>query len=125
MRSFLKTAMVFVVIVAGVTSVADAQVSIGISIGAPPAPRIVHTQPSRPGPNYVWIEGYWYPVANHYTWHNGYWTRPPYEGARWVGPRHEDGRFYVGYWNSERGRVEHDHHWDRNKGRDYDHGDHR
>jgi hypothetical protein len=108
---------------------AFSQVSIGIQIGAPP-PRVYAVRPVCPGPEseYAWVEGYWYPVSRHYVWHRGYWTRPPYEGARWVGPRHDGERFYEGYWDGPRGHFEHDHHWDKNHDRDRDrwrdHDDH-
>ena len=101
-----------------------AQVGVGIEIGPPPPPRVVHVRPAAPGPDYTWVEGYWYPVGGHYRWHEGYWTRPPYAGARWVGPRHEGGRFYNGYWEGEHGRVEHEHAWDREHDRDYHHDHH-
>lgn len=104
-------------------SMLNAQISIGIRIGAPPPPRVVRVQPRSPGAEYVWLEGYWYPVGNHYKWHDGYWTRPPYVGARWVGPRHDGERFYEGYWEGDRGRRDHDHHWDRDRHRDYDRDD--
>jgi hypothetical protein len=93
-------------------------VSIGVRIGPPPAP-VVGVAPVRPGPDFVWIDGYWYPLGNHYKWHRGYWTRAPYAGARWVGPRYEGGQYYRGYWEGNRERVEHDHHWDRNRDRDF------
>jgi YXWGXW repeat-containing protein len=96
-----------------------AQVSIGISIGPPPPPRIVRVLPARPAPEFVWIDGYWYPVGNRYRWHAGYWSRPAYPAARWVAPRHDGERFYHGYWDGERGRIEHDHHWDRDRDRDF------
>jgi hypothetical protein len=96
------------------------QVSVGIRIGPPPPPRVVHVIPASPGPEFIWTGGYWYPVGNHYKWHEGYWTRPPYAGARWVGPRHDGERFYNGYWEGERGRRDHDHRWDR----DHDRRDH-
>src|SRR6185295_16896425 len=66
------------------------QVSLGIRIGAPPAPRVVRVRPNSPGPGYSWVDGYWYPSNNRYVWHAGYYTRPPYEGAAWVGPRYKD-----------------------------------
>jgi hypothetical protein len=73
----------------GSASTAEAgQVSIGIVIGRPPAPRVVYAPPRRPGPEFVWVEGYWYPDHKHYKWHDGYWTRPPYAGACWVAPRY-------------------------------------
>jgi hypothetical protein len=102
------------------------QLSIGVRIGAPPPVRVLRVQPRSPGADYLWVNGYWYPVGNHYTWHNGYWTRPPYAGARWVNPHHDGQQFFQGYWGGERGQVAHDHRWDRGRGhnRDYnrDHG---
>lgn len=95
-----------------------AQVSVGIRIGPPPPPRVV-ARPAIPGPGYIWVDGYWYPVNGRYVWHQGYWTRPPYEGARWVGPHHDGERFYAGYWDGARGRIEHDHRWDRDHDRDW------
>lgn len=73
------------------------QVSLGIRIGPPPAPRVVRVRPVAPGPGYFWVDGYWYPDGGRYHWHEGYWTRPPYAGAHWVGPRHEGGMFYAGF----------------------------
>src|SRR5690348_8314669 len=104
---------------------AVAQVSIGIRIGAPPPPRVVRVLPARPGPEYVWINGYWYVVDGRYRWHDGYWTRPPYVGARWIEARHDGDRWYNGYWDGDRGRFDHDHRWDRDHDRrDRDRWDH-
>ena len=99
---------------------AVSQVSVGIRIGAPPPPRVIAVAPARPGPEFIWVQGYWYPAGSRYRWHEGYWTRPPYGGARWVEPRHDGERFYNGYWDGDRGRRDHDHHWDR----DHDRRDH-
>lgn len=95
------------------------QVSVGIQIGPPPPPRVVRVLPPRPGPGWIWVEGYWYPVGHHYKWHDGYWTRAPYGDARWVAPRYDGRMFFNGYWEGERGRWEHDHRWDRDRDRDY------
>jgi hypothetical protein len=118
MNRLTKTALIVAMLLGGVSAVA-AQISIGVRIGPPPPPRVVRIVPDRPGPEFIWIEGYWYPVGNHYRWHQGYWSRPPYEGARWVGPHHDGERFYEGYWEGERGRVDHDHRWDRDHDRDF------
>jgi hypothetical protein len=107
---------------------AFAQLSVGVRIGAPPPMRVERVQPRSPGAGYSWINGYWYPVGNHYKWHAGYWTRPAYSGAHWVSPRHDGQRFYEGYWEGDRGQVGHDHGWDRKNdhNRDYNrHEDHR
>jgi len=112
-----KKLLLATLVVAG--SFAFGQVSIGIVIGPPPPPRVVRVLPASPGPEFVWVEGYWYPVGHHYKWHGGYWTRPPYAGARWIGPHHDGERFFEGHWDGDRGRREHDHHWDRERDRDY------
>ena len=125
MRKLAKTTTLLVFMLMCLGSAVHAQVSVGIRIGPPPVPRVVRVQPPRPGPNFVWIDGYWYPVGSHYRWHNGYWTRAPYEGARWIGPRHDGERFYGGYWDGERGRLEHDHRWDRSRERDFNRRDRR
>jgi hypothetical protein len=108
-------------------SAANAQVSFGIHIGEPPAPR-AYVVPARPGADYVWVEGYQYPEGGRYRWHNGYWTRPPYQGAYWVEPYHVGGSYYAGRWEGDHGNINHDHKWDRAKQRDErrdDRNDHR
>jgi hypothetical protein len=96
-----------------------AEIGIGIQIGAPPPPRVLRVRPHAPGPDYAWIDGYWYVVGHSWRWHDGYWTRPPYAGAVWVMPHHDGQRFYDGYWQGDRGRFEHDHRWDHDRDRDY------
>jgi YXWGXW repeat-containing protein len=97
-----------------------ADFSVGVRIGPPPPPRVVAVRPPAPGPDWLWVDGYWYPAGNRYLWHEGYWSRAPYPGARWVIPRYDGERFYEGYWEGDRGRFRHDHRWDRDRDRDYD-----
>ena len=120
MKAFVKTALLGSLLFLGSQS-AKAQVSVGIEIGAPPAPRVVAVRPVAPAPDYLWVDGYWYPVNGHYHWHAGYWTRPPYAGAHWVAPRHDGQRYYGGYWDGDHGRFEHDHKWDHDHDRDHGH----
>jgi hypothetical protein len=124
--NFSAAVMLLGAMLLGGATASHAQVSLGIRIGAPPPPRVLRVRPVSPGPDFVWVDGYWYPVAGHYRWHAGYWTRPPYVGARWVVPHHDGERFFAGYWDGDHGRVEHDHRWDRDHDRDYgrDHDDH-
>ena len=96
------------------------QISVGITIGAPPPPRVVRVRPVMPGPGYMWVDGYWYVVGHRYRWHEGYWTLPPYAGARWVAPYHDGERWFDGYWDGDHGHFAHDHHWDHDRGRDHD-----
>jgi hypothetical protein len=120
MKNLLRTTTLVVALLAGWPAAAGAQVSFGIRIGPPPPARVVRVVPRRPGADYVWIDGYWYPVNGRYRWHSGYWTRPPYVGARWVRPRYEGREFFGGYWDGGRGRFDHDHRWDRDRDRDRD-----
>src|ERR1700727_3790639 len=80
MRTYILTVLLAAMLVAAVP-LANAQVSLGIRIGPPPPARVVVVQSPRPGPEFAWVDGYWYPVGRHYKWHAGYWTRPPYEGG--------------------------------------------
>jgi WXXGXW repeat (2 copies) len=119
-KLIIRTVFVAAFVLLG-SSVVSAQtsVSIGVHIGPPPPPRVVHVVEVAPEPDYVWIEGYWYPVGHRYVWHDGYWTRPPYPGARWVAARYERHMYFEGYWHGPRGHVGHDHRWDRERHRDH------
>src|SRR5579863_9528355 len=112
MRSCLRGTLLVAMLLVGGSAV-NAQISIGIRIGPPPPPRVVRVLPPQPAPEFVWVEGYWYPAGRHYKWHDGYWTRPPYEGAHWVEPRHDGQQYYAGYWDGDRGQLAHDHRWDK------------
>ena len=117
MRSFVRTTLIAAMLLAS-GSVFGAEISVGIRIGPPPPPYVVRVLPPRPDPEFVWVAGYWYPMGKRYKWHEGYYTRPPYAGARWVSPHHDGERFFAGYWDGDRGRLGHDHHWDRDHDRD-------
>ena len=118
MKAFVKTALLGSLLFLG-SQGARAQVSVGIEIGAPPPARVLAVRPVAPAPDFLWVDGYWYPVNGHYHWHAGYWTRPPYAGARWVAPRHDGQRYFAGYWDGDHGRFEHDHKWDHDHDRDH------
>jgi hypothetical protein len=118
MKSLMKTTLLAAMLLAGV-SLFGAQISVGIRIGPPPPLRVVRVLPPRPSPEFIWVDGYWYPLGRRYRWHEGYWTRPPYSGARWVAPHHDGDEFFEGYWEGDRGRMEHDHRWDRDRNRDF------
>lgn len=118
MKSLICTAfLAAVLLTAG--SASGAQFSIGIRIGPPPAARSLRVMPVRPGPQFIWVAGYWYPNGKNYKWHAGYWTQPPYQGAVWAAPHHDGQMYFNGYWEGSQGRVEHDHKSDRGKERDH------
>ena len=116
MRKLLQTVALSALLLTPASAI-QAQVSFGVRIGAPPAER-AYRVPPQPGPDYEWVEGYWYPMNGHYAWHNGYWTHPPYSGAYWVAPYYERGEYYPGYWEGRQGQVHHDHGWDQTRERD-------
>jgi len=92
---------------------AQAQISFGIHIGAPPPPLRYEVRPPMPGPGYAWSEGYYEPYQGRYRWHAGVWSRPPYEGGVYVHPHwdhYPDGwHMHEGYWSHE----DHDpHYWE-------------
>ena len=115
MKKVLLSAILMAGLTVGIAGAAD--LSIGIRIGPPPQPRVVRVRPVAPGPEFIWVDGYWFAEGRRWRWHEGYWTRPPYAGARWMGPRYEGGQFFNGYWDTDHGHVEHDHAWDRDRGR--------
>ena len=69
--------------------------------GPPPPPR-VEVYGRQPGPDHVWIRGYWGNAGGRYAWNPGSWARPPHRGARWHEGRWDrDGRGYryrQGHW---------------------------
>jgi hypothetical protein len=69
---------------------------------APPAV-VVERRPFRPGPAYMWVDGYWVWNGAGYVWRPGYWTVPPQPYVVWAPPvyaRFEFGYHYrPGYWH--------------------------
>jgi quinol-cytochrome oxidoreductase complex cytochrome b subunit len=73
----------------------------GGAAGPPPPPRR-EVVPVRPGPRYVWVEGYHRWDGNRYYWQPGAWVLPPARYHRWV----------PGHWvNSRRGYYWVEGHW--------------
>jgi hypothetical protein len=50
---------------------------------APPVPLVEVTPPS-PGPNYVWVPGYWVWSGGRYVWRAGAYIIRPHPGALWA-----------------------------------------
>ncbi|MDE3196056.1 MAG: YXWGXW repeat-containing protein [Acidobacteriota bacterium] len=74
-------------------------VRIGVEIGAPPPPPRVHfVRPVAPGPNFIWVNGYYEIIGNRYHWREGYWSPRPHPRAVWIAPRYHRHRYYPGYW---------------------------
>ena len=59
----------------------------------PPGEVVVSTEPPAPrhevigvapGPNYVWVDGYWVRTHNRWVWVKGHYEVSPHAGAVWV-----------------------------------------
>lgn len=72
-----------------------------VVVEAPPPPQ-TEVIVERPGPQYVWIGGYWRPWNRRWIWNPGRWDRPHAGFSVWLPPTYEhrrDGWFYVeGRW---------------------------
>lgn len=88
-----------VVIASSAPAAAPAPVAVQeVAVGTTAPAVIVEAMPGAPGPDYVWVGGYWVWRHHrlgygHWEWVPGAWTHPPYHGAVWIGggwgPRHE------------------------------------
>jgi hypothetical protein len=94
-KKFLPTLLLAVTLL---PAVSFAQVVVTVR---PPAP-IVETRPTRPGPEFVWVDGYHRWDGHAYVWVPGRWDRPPRPHAVWVAHhwvRHGNGWVMVeGHW---------------------------
>jgi hypothetical protein len=105
--SMLLTALALSLVAAG-CYVAPAGVVVEgeYEVGGPPPAVQEEVVVAAPGPDFVWIGGFWdWDVGvRHWEWRPGRWERPPHAEARWVAPHYEmrGGRHYF-----RRGRWEH------------------
>ena len=70
----------------GATVTSSASVFVSVAFAPPPLP--VYVQPICPGPEYIWVPGYWAYGPYGYYWVPGTWVLAPYVGALWT----------PGYW---------------------------
>ena len=66
----------------GVSAATHAAVFVSVAIAPPVLP--VYAQPICPGPNYIWVPGYWAYGDDGYYWVPGTWVIAPYVGALWT-----------------------------------------
>jgi hypothetical protein len=62
----------------------------------PPAAR-VEVSGVAPGPDSIWVDGYWVWRDSRYAWVDGRWDRRPRARARWV-PGHWKNTRHGWYW---------------------------
>jgi hypothetical protein len=79
---------------------ASARTHVYVRIG-PPAP-VVEVRTARPGPRFVWVDGYHRWNGRAYAWVPGRWAAPPRGRAVWVPGRwvHDRHGWYLvdGHW---------------------------
>ena len=84
----------------GATFTSSASVFVSVAFAPPPLP--VYAQPICPGPEYIWVPGYWAYGPEGYYWVPGTWVLAPFFGALWTpGYWGWSGAVYVwhpGYW---------------------------
>jgi hypothetical protein len=85
---------------------ADVSINVGVDLAPPPPRQEVIVERTRPGPDYVWVGGYWGGAPGHYVWTNGHWDRPPHAHAVWAAPhweRDHDGHYHQvqGGWHDD------------------------
>ncbi len=59
-----------------------------VSVAVAPPPLVVYDQPIVPGPDYIWMPGYWAYDEDGWYWVPGAWVLPPEPGLLWT----------PGYW---------------------------
>ena len=113
MRKILPALAISAMLV-GLASATQAQVSVGIRIGPPPAPHAYRVPPRR-SPNSAWVEGYWAPQGSQYRWHDGHWAQPPRRGAYWQEPYYANGHYFAGSWQGGNAHQAQNGHSDRSQ----------
>jgi WXXGXW repeat (2 copies) len=67
-----------------------------------PPPFRVEVIPTRPGPAYLWVPGYWRRGPGEYVWVTGRYVIPPAHGRAWVPGQWRHNRrgwyFVEGHW---------------------------
>ena len=75
-------------------------------VGDGPPARRHEIRIARPGPNHVWVGGYWHHRGTDWSWYDGRWVERPRRHARWIAPRYlrvrGGWRYVPGHWSYER-----------------------
>ena len=73
----------------------------GVVVSGPPPNPVREERPPAPGPQSVWVSGYWHWTGMQYAWIPGHWDAPP-AGATWNAPVYSarDGKYFyeTGGW---------------------------
>ncbi len=75
----------------------------GVVVSGPPPAPVREDRGAAPGPQAVWVSGYWHWTGMQYAWIPGHWDAPP-PGAVWNAPVYtaRDGKYFyeTGGWNA-------------------------
>ncbi len=98
----LLRCLLLVIGVLALSSMAPAQVSVGISVHIGPPALPLYEQPECPGDGYIWTPGYWAWGPGGYFWVPGTWVIAPRVGFLWTpgywGWGDEVYVWHPGYW---------------------------
>jgi hypothetical protein len=71
----MKSKLLALALLTGASMFAQTRFSVGVGVGpAYPAP-VYSYRTARPGPDFVWVDGYWARDGWRRHWVPGYWTR--------------------------------------------------
>ena len=80
----------------------------GVVVSGPPPAPVREDRPAAPGPQAVWVGGYWHWTGIQYAWIPGHWDAPP-PGSTWNAPVYtaRDGRYFYesGSWKPGDGQT--------------------
>ena len=96
---------------------AFSQIGFGVTIGRTPPPLRYERRPPAPGPDFVWVDGFWRWDEGRYVWVPGRWDRPPFAGAYWSHPHYDH---YADGWHYHEGHWDHEDHGDHHDRDDHD-----
>src|SRR5215469_5809740 len=105
--SAIATVLAFTPVALIAPTPARAQMLIAVSVNFAPPPLPFYLQPPIPGPDYVWIPGYWAWDADFYDyyWVPGTWALAPRPGLLWTPPwwgwANGAYGFHEGYWGPQ------------------------
>ncbi len=84
-----------VLVTAGASTACLVPVAAGIAVTLGPPPLRADLVIAAPGPQLVWVPGYWDWHGAAWVWVPGAWLRPPHPHAAWVRPVYHQRR---GHW---------------------------
>jgi hypothetical protein len=118
-KAFKRTVLA-TLMVGGVAAVAFPQIpvpplppglNVRITTGRPPTVRH-EVRIRRPGPDYIWVDGFWTSDGGRWVWIPGRWERQPVAEAYWIPARYvrtSRGTIYEpGHWSNQQLVVDDD-----------------